>query len=45
VDNKKVWVENEKALYLKNSTVFIGVDNEKGWTTEYFFSYFPLISI
>ena len=40
VDNKKVWLENEKALELKNSTVFIGVDNE-GWTTEYFFFIFP----
>ena len=45
--NKKVGVDNEKALELINSTVFHGVDNEKALELDNrkFFSDFSLISI
>ena len=45
-DNKKVGVENEKALELTNTLFSIGVDNEKGLELDnrIFFSYFSLIS-
>jgi hypothetical protein len=45
VDNKKVGVDNEKALELTNSTVFHRVDNEKALELDnrIIFSYFSLI--